>query len=162
LFFIYDRSKLDWNRYVGNDIKIPLVHDGDDTAAVDTDLLKCRLRHVEVRAMLIAPTPLGQRHVGRAEVCGRDGHRDTRFTEHRVSSLAVTGDFVALPARGAVVEEDRAQRRRPRTIALGVEVPIPARAACHQYIIRSDDDVCDIVGQHTASLPMVSEASAPP
>jgi len=79
-------------------LKRPLVHDGDDAAAVDADFLKRRLRHVKVRALLIAPAALRQRHVRRAEVGGRDGHRDTRFTEHGVGSLAVTRDLVALPA----------------------------------------------------------------
>jgi len=59
-----------------------------------------------------------QRVVGRAEVGGRDGHRDARFAKHRVGPLAVTRDLVALPARGTVVEERSAQRRRSCAVAL--------------------------------------------
>ena len=75
-----------------------MVHDGDDATAVDADLLPGRLRHVEVWALLIAPPAIGQRQVGRAEVGGRDGHRDAGLAEPRVGSLAVARDLVALPA----------------------------------------------------------------
>jgi hypothetical protein len=39
----------------------------------------------------------------------------------------VAGDLVALAAGRTVVEERRAQRRRPRAVALRVQVPVPAR-----------------------------------
>jgi len=51
-----------------------------------------------VRALLITPAALGQRQVGRAEVGGRDGHRDAGLAEPGVGSLAVARDLVALTA----------------------------------------------------------------
>ena len=88
----------------------PSVHDGDDAGAVDADLLPRRLRHVEVGARRVAPAAVvaGQRVVGRAEVGGRDCHRDAGLAERRVRPLAVAGNLEALPAGGAVVEERRA------------------------------------------------------
>ncbi|BAS78031.1 Os02g0267832, partial [Oryza sativa Japonica Group] len=43
--------------------------------------------------------------------------------------LAVAGDLVALPARRAVVEQRRAQRRVPRPVPLRVQVDVAARPA---------------------------------
>ncbi|BAS78033.1 Os02g0268500, partial [Oryza sativa Japonica Group] len=43
--------------------------------------------------------------------------------------LAVAGDLVALPARRAVVEQRRAQRRVPRAVPLRVQVAVSARPA---------------------------------
>ena len=85
-----------------------------------------------MRPRRVAPAAVvaGQRVVGRAEVGGRDCHRDAGLAERRVRPLAVAGDLVALPARRAVVEERRAQRRRPRPVALRVQVAVPASAAC--------------------------------
>ena len=110
----------------------PSVHDWDDAGAVDADLLPGRLRHVEVRPRRVAPAAVvaGQRVVGRAEVGGRDGHRDAGLAERRVRPLAVAGNLEALPARRAVVEERRAQRRRPRPVPLRVQVAVPARPSC--------------------------------
>jgi hypothetical protein len=85
-----------------------------------------------VRPRRVAPAAVvaGQRVVGWAEVGGRDGDRNAGLAERRVRPLAVAGDLVALAARRAVVEEGSAQRRRPRAVALRVQVAVPARAAC--------------------------------
>ena len=111
----------------------PFVHGGgDDAGAVDANLLPGRLRHVEVRPRRVAPAAVvaGQRVVGRAEVSGGDGDGDAGLAGRQVRPLAVAGDLVALPARRAVVEERRAQRRRPRPVAPRVQVAVPASAAC--------------------------------
>ena len=112
----------------------PSVHDGDDAGAVDADLLPRRLRHVEVGARRVAPAAVvaGQPIVRRAEVGGGDGHRGAGPLAPRRVRLVVAGDLVALAAGGAIVEERRAQRRRARAVPLRVEVPVPARAACHK------------------------------
>ncbi|KAB8086783.1 hypothetical protein EE612_010312, partial [Oryza sativa] len=90
----------------------PLVDDGDDAGTVNTDLLPGRLRHIEVRPWRVAPAAVvaGEVPVGRAEVGGGDGDRDAGPAPLRCP-LAVAGDLVALPARRAVVEQRRAQRR---------------------------------------------------
>ncbi|KAB8086774.1 hypothetical protein EE612_010298, partial [Oryza sativa] len=93
----------------------PLVDDGDDAAAVDADLLPGGLGHVEVGARRVAPAAAvaGEVPVGRAEVGGGDGDGDARLAPRPVR-LAVADELVALPAGEAVVEQRRAERRRPR------------------------------------------------
>ena len=77
-----------------------------------------RLGHVEVRAGRVAPAAVvaGEAVVGRAEVGGRhgDGARQAR------TPGVVAPQLVARPARRAVVEQRRAQRRRVRAIPLAV------------------------------------------
>ena len=109
---------------------IPLVHDRDDASTVDANLLPSRLRHVEVRPRRVAPAAVvaGEVPVGRAEVGGGDGDRDAGLAPLR-RPLAVAGDLVALPARRAVVEQRRAQRRVPRAVPLRVQVDVAARPA---------------------------------
>jgi hypothetical protein len=114
--------------------KQPLVVDGHDAAAVDADLEPGRLGHVEVLPRRVAPAAVvvGQRVVGRAQVGGGDGHRRAADAEPRVR-LVVAGDPVALPARGAVVEERRAQRRRVRAVPRRVQVAVPTSPTCRTH-----------------------------
>jgi hypothetical protein len=109
----------------------PQVDDRDDAAAVDPDLLPGGLRHVEVGARWVAPAAAvaGQVPVGRAEVGDGDGDGDARPAPGPVR-LAVAHQLVALPARRAVREEGGAECRRPRAVALRVQVAVPARASC--------------------------------
>jgi len=106
----------------------PPVGDGHDAGAVLRDLEEGRLRHVEVRARRVAPAAVvaGEAVVGRAEVGGRhgDGARQARLP------VVVAAQLVAGPARRAVVEQRRAQRRRVRAVPRAVHVPVPTRAAC--------------------------------
>ena len=87
-----------------------------------------RLGHVEVRAGRVAPAAVvaGEAVVGRAEVGGRhgDGARQAR------TPGVVAPQLVARPARRAVVEQRRAQRRRVRAIPLAVQVAVTASPAC--------------------------------
>ena len=108
-----------------------MVYDGDDAGPIDADLLPGRLRHVEMRPGWVAPATVvaWQVVVGRAKVGGRDGHRLAELAPPGVPPLAVARDLVALPARRAVVEQRRAQRRRARAVPGRVEVAVPARAA---------------------------------
>ena len=112
-----------------------MVVDGNNAAAVDADLEPSRLGHVEVLPGRVAPAAVvvGQRVVGRAKVGGRDGHRRAADAEPRVR-LVVARDPVALPARGAVVEQRRAQRRRVRAVPRRVQVPIPTSSTCTHSI----------------------------
>ena len=111
---------------------IPPVHNGDDTTLIDADLQPGRLRHVEVWPPCVAPAAVVVREVvvRRAEVGGRDRHRNSRLAEPGFRPLAVARDLVALPAGGAVVEEHGAQRRRPRPVPRRVQVPVAARSTC--------------------------------
>ena len=64
----------------------------------------------------------------RAQVGGRDSHR-LPPRQAPLGRAVVARDPVALPARRAVVEQRRAQRRRVRPVPGPVQVPVPARAA---------------------------------
>ena len=107
-----------------------LVQDRDDAGAVDADALPRRLRHVEVGAPRAAPPAVGERVVGRAQVGG--GHRDgvARLAPLPARTRRVAGDEVALPARRAVVEQRRAQRRIVHAVPGVVQVVVPARTTC--------------------------------
>ena len=134
----------------------PSVHDGDDAGAVDADLLPRRLRHVEVRPRRVAPAAAvaGDAPVGRAEVGGRDGHRGAALAPRR--RVAVAHDQVALPARRAVVEQHRAQRRRVRPVPRLVQVPVPARATCIGRITRHGTALCVLAPIHRQNLELFS------
>jgi hypothetical protein len=137
--FISDHPCMQGERYINRhrQAKQPLVVDGHDAAAVDADLEPGRLGHVEVLPRRVAPAAVvvGQRVVGRAQVGGGDGHRRAADAEPRVR-LVVAGDPVALPARGAVVEERRAQRRRVRAVARRVQVAVPTGPTCRTQRTR--------------------------
>ena len=96
-----------------------MVHDGDDATFINTNLLPGRLGHVEVRPWRVAPAAvvIGEGIVGRAEVRGRHRHRDAWFAPHRICQLAIACNLVALSTCRTVVEQHRAQRRRPRAVA---------------------------------------------
>ena len=114
-----------------------MVHDGDDATFINTDLLPGRLGHVEMRPRWVAPAAvvIGEDVVGRAKVRGRDGDRHTRLAKQRIRALSVACELVALPTRGAVIEQHGAQRRRACPVPFREEVTIPARATCNmQYI----------------------------
>jgi hypothetical protein len=102
-----------------------------DPGAVDADPLPRRLRHVEVPPRRVAPPAAvaGEGPVGRAQVGGRHGHRAPRLAPPP-GLVGVAHDEVALPARRAVVEQRRAQRRVLEAVPLVVQVPIPTRTAC--------------------------------
>jgi hypothetical protein len=74
-----------------------------------------------VRPRPVAPAAVvsGQRPVGRAQVGGRHGDRVAGLAPIGLADVARDG--VALPARRAVIEQHRAQRR--------VQIAVPARAA---------------------------------
>ena len=107
----------------------PLVEDRDDAGAVDADGLPGGLGHVEVGAWGVAPAAVvvGERPVGRAEVGGGDGDGAGAGLAH-ICLAGVAHDEVALPARRAVLEQHRAQRRVPHAVALVVQVIVSARA----------------------------------
>jgi hypothetical protein len=109
---------------------VPLVHNGDDATLIDADLFPGWLRHVEVLARQVTPPTvvIRKRFIRRAKVCSCDGYSNSRFAERWVGQLAVTRDLVALSARGAIVEQHRAQRRCPCPVPLRVQVAIPARS----------------------------------
>jgi hypothetical protein len=104
-----------------------LEEDGDDAGLVGADLLVRRLRHVEVNPRRVAPAAAvaGAPPVGRAQVGRRDRHRGALLAP--LGRLVVARDRVALPARRAVVEQRRAQRRRVRPVPCLEQVPVPAR-----------------------------------
>jgi hypothetical protein len=108
---------------------VPLVHNGDDATLIDADLFPGWLRHVKVLAWQVTPPTvvIWERFVRWAKIRSCDCYCNSGFAERWVGQLAVTGDLVALPAGGAIVEQHRAQRRRPRPIPLRVQVAIPAR-----------------------------------
>jgi hypothetical protein len=108
----------------------PLVHHRDDAGAVDADLLPRRLRHVEVLPRRVAPAAVvaGLGVVRRAQVGRRHGHRHAPLAP-LPAVLGVARHLVALPARRAVVEQRRAQRRRVRPVPRRVQVAVPASAA---------------------------------
>ena len=68
---------------------------------INTDLLPGWLGHVKVRPWRVAPSAIviGEGVVGRTEVCGSDGDRNTGLAKQRVRTLAIACDLVALPAR---------------------------------------------------------------
>jgi hypothetical protein len=84
-----------------------------------------------VRARRVAPAAVvaGEGVVGRAQVGPGDGHRPPLQAPPRLG-LVVARDLVALPARRAVVEQRRAQRRRVRPVPRPVQVPVPTRPTC--------------------------------
>jgi hypothetical protein len=106
----------------------PPVRDRHDAGAVLRDVEEGGLGHVEVRARRVAPAAVvaGEAVVGRAEVGGRhgDGARQAR------PPGVVAAQLVAGPARRAVVEQRRTQRRRVRAVPAAVHVAVPASAAC--------------------------------
>ena len=108
-----------------------MVDHGHDATAVDANLEPGGLGHVEVLAGRVTPAAviIRQGVVGRAQVGGGDGHRCATYAEPRVR-LVVAGDPVALPTRGAIVEQRCAQRRRVRAVARGVQVAVPTGASC--------------------------------
>jgi hypothetical protein len=81
-----------------------------------------------VRARRVAPSAVvaGKAVVWRAEVGGRDGDGARQARPPGV----VAAQLVAGPARRAVVEQRRAQRRRVRAVPVAVQVAVPASAAC--------------------------------
>nr|ACL53845.1 unknown [Zea mays] len=101
--------------------------DGHDAGAVLRDAEEGRLGHVEVRARRVAPAAVvaGEAVVGRAEVGGRDGDG----ARQAPPPVVVAPQLVAGPARRAVVEQRRAQRRRARAVPRAVQVAVPAGAA---------------------------------
>jgi hypothetical protein len=107
-----------------------LVEYGDDASAVDADVLPGGLGHVEVGAGRAAPPAVGELPVGRAEVGGGDDDEVAAAGLAPPGLAAVAPDDIALPARSAVVEERRAQRRIVNAVTLFVQVAIPARATC--------------------------------
>jgi hypothetical protein len=82
-----------------------------------------------VCARWVAPAAgvVGQRVVWRAEVGGGDGDAARPAVG---ANGGVALELVAGPARRAVVEQRRAQRRRVGAVALAVQVAVPARPAC--------------------------------
>ncbi|KAB8084081.1 hypothetical protein EE612_006543, partial [Oryza sativa] len=88
----------------------PSVGDGHDAGAVHADLEEGRLGHVEVGARRVAPAAVvvGERVVRRAQVGGGDGDA----ARQAPLPIVVAPQLVARPARRAVVEQHRAQRRR--------------------------------------------------
>lgn len=114
-------------------IMIPLVDDRDDSASVNADLLPSRLGHVEVLERRVAPSAIvvRQSEVGWAEIGRRHRHRRP-FHAPPWIRLVIAHDLEALPARCAVVEQRRAQRRRPRPVPSLVQVPVPTSSACNR------------------------------
>ena len=119
-----------------------LVLDSDDAALDDADVLPRRLGHVEVRAARAAPAAVGQCVVGRAQVGGGDSDGVAGLAPLATQTCWVAGDEVALPARRAVIEQGRAQRRGVDTVPRVVQVVVPACATCvsyHKYACISDE-----------------------
>jgi hypothetical protein len=116
----------------------------------------------------VAPSAVvaGQRVVGRAQVGGGDG--DGRAGFARAGPAAVARDGVALPARRAVVEQHRAQRRVVDAVALRVQVAVPARAACmyadyRAVLLRSSEGGSSLGTRWSKyNVPIVPEPSLPP
>jgi hypothetical protein len=82
-----------------------------------------------VRPRRVAPAAVvgGQRPVARAQVGGRHGDRVAGLAPIGLADIACDGS--ALPARRAVIEHYRAQRRVVGAVPGVVQVAVPARAA---------------------------------
>lgn len=109
----------------------PLVDHRHNPAAVDANLLPCRLGHVEMLARWVAPPTvvIGKCIVWRAKVGGGDGHRHAFFAPPGVR-LVIAHDLVALPACSPIIEQGRAQSCGSGPISRRVQVTV---AACSTY-----------------------------
>ena len=108
----------------------PTVRNGNNPGAVLSDLEKHGHGEVEVGTRRVAPTAIvaGKSIVRGAEVGG--GDEDGGATG--VTPFGVVGalDLEASAAAKTVVEQRGAQRRRVDSVALTVEIPIPASTPC--------------------------------
>jgi hypothetical protein len=115
----------------------PAIDDGDNSRLVDSNLLVSGNSHVEMLERHVAPSTVvvGQIRVGRTEVGCRHSHRSFGYTPSRL----VAFDLKACPTAQAVVEEGRAQSCCVRSIALAIQVSIPASTSCDGDIFQKHE-----------------------
>jgi hypothetical protein len=109
-------------------MSVPAVENGDDSCLKDTNLFISGNGHVEVLERHVAPSAvvIRQGKIGRTEVGCCHSHGSAGYTPPRFIALQLE----ACPAAEAIVKERSAQSCRVRSIALAVQIPIPASTAC--------------------------------
>jgi len=107
---------------------VPAVENGDDSCLKDTNLFVSGNGHVEMLERHVAPSAvvIRQGEIGRTEVGCCHSHGSAGYTPPRFIALQLE----ACPAAEAVVKERSAQSCCVRSIALAVQIPIPASTAC--------------------------------
>jgi len=110
-------------------VTLPAVRDRDDAGAVLCDFEEHGHGEVEVWSGRVAPSSIvaGESVVRRAEVRGR--HQDRGAASVAPTRVVRALYLEARAAAQPAVEQRRAQRSRVHTVALAVQVPVPARAA---------------------------------